>query len=123
MNKGKEICDKLKEIRLKIAEENGIPLEEHECNFQGNCIGTCPRCEAEAQYLEQELSRRHKLGKAAILAGISLSIASCTVEGDIENPYTNNEDSTNRTQQSIYKGEQPTNVTEDLIVDTLPNQK
>ena len=87
--KGKDICHQLKEIRNRIATENGIPLEEHECHYNGPCSGTCPRCDAELQYLERELGRRGKLGKAAIVAGVTLGLAvtSCTTEGD---PYEPN---------------------------------
>lgn len=83
-NHGKDICNQLKEIRKQIASENDIPLEEHECHFDGPCKGTCPRCDAELQYLETELGRRGKLSKAAIVAGVTLSLAAsaCTTEGD-----------------------------------------
>ena len=81
---GKDICKQLKEIRRQIATENDIPLEEHECHYDGPCKGTCPRCDAELQYLETELGRRGKLSKAAIVAGVTLSLAAsaCTTEGD-----------------------------------------
>ena len=83
-NNGKDICNQLKEIRKQIASENDIPLEEHECHYDGPCKGTCPRCDAELQYLEKELGRRGKLSKAAIMAGVTLSLAAsaCTTEGD-----------------------------------------
>lgn len=83
-NHGKDICNQLKEIRKQIASENDIPLEEHECHYDGPCKGTCPRCDAELQYLETELGRRGKLSKAAIVAGVTLSLAAsaCTTEGD-----------------------------------------
>ena len=87
---GKNICSQLKEIRRRVADENGIPLEQHECTYDGDCDGTCPRCEAEVKYLEQELHRRMTLGKAAAVAGVALSMAaftSCT-EGKVEEPLT-----------------------------------
>ena len=82
---GKDICKQLKDIRQQIASENDIPLEEHECHYDGPCNGTCPRCDAELQYIENELGRRGKLGKAAIVAGMTLGLAavSCTTEGDV----------------------------------------
>ena len=82
--KGKDICKQLKDIRRQIASDNDIPLEEHECHYDGPCKGTCPRCDAELQYLETELGRRGKLSKAAIVAGVTLSLAAsaCTTEGD-----------------------------------------
>ena len=83
-NYGKDLCKQLKDIRRQIASDNDIPLEEHECHYDGPCKGTCPRCDAELQYLEKELGRRGKLSKAAIVAGVTLSLAAsaCTTEGD-----------------------------------------
>lgn len=75
--RGKSICKQLKAVRQHIAEENHIPLEQRECTYDGPCRGTCPRCEAEVQYLERALASRLKLGKAATVAGLSLSLAAC----------------------------------------------
>lgn len=78
---GKEKCRILKEIRQKIADENEIPYVTQECHHQGNCSGTCPRCESELRYLEQQLERRAALGKritvAALCAGMAFSGAAC----------------------------------------------
>lgn len=73
MNPGKNKCAYLKEIRKRIATENGIPLEQRECTFKGECSGTCPFCEAEMRYIEKELHKRRTLGKAVTVAGIALS--------------------------------------------------
>lgn len=64
-------------MRRRIADENGIQLEIKECTFKGECRGTCPRCEAEVQYLESELEKRIRLGKVATVAGVALGLASC----------------------------------------------
>lgn len=72
--KGKEKCKALKEIRRKIAEENDIAYAVSECTYQGECKGTCPKCEAELRYLERELELRKNLGKAVVVAGISAGI-------------------------------------------------
>ena len=50
---GKEKCRILKEIRRRIAEENDIALVTRECSYQGECRGSCPRCEAELRALEE----------------------------------------------------------------------
>ena len=71
--KGKNKCKILKEIRQKIADENDIPFVTSECTHKGDCRGTCPYCEAEVRYLEQELSKRRSLGKAVTVAGIAVS--------------------------------------------------
>lgn len=72
--KGKEKCKALKQIRQKIAEQNDIAYAVSECTFQGECKGTCPKCEAELRYLERELAIRKNLGKAVVVAGISAGI-------------------------------------------------
>lgn len=73
--KGKEKCKALKELRQRIAEENDIEFAVSECTHQGDCKGTCPKCEAELRYLERELERRTRLGKAVVLAGLSTCLA------------------------------------------------
>lgn len=74
MDNGKKICSQLKEIRNEIARENNIPLDSKECTYEGPCNGTCPHCDAELKYLENELSRRSSLGKAAIVAGMTVGM-------------------------------------------------
>ena len=72
MAKGKQTCKILKEIRKQIAAENDIELVTSECTYHGDCKGTCPKCEAEVRYLERELEKRQRMGKAAVFAGMSL---------------------------------------------------
>ena len=72
---GKERCKILKELRQQIAQSNDIELAIEECQYQGECAGTCPRCEAEVRYLEQELAKRQKLGRAVVIAGIAATVA------------------------------------------------
>ena len=71
MARGKQTCKILKEIRRQIAEANGIEFATSECRYKGDCLGTCPKCEAEVRYLEQQLRTRSLAGKAIALAGIS----------------------------------------------------
>lgn len=84
---GKNRCRILKEIRKKIADENGIEYVVSECKYKGDCLGTCPKCEAEVQYLERELANRRSLGRrvaiAGIAAGITLAATGCSE--DIKN--------------------------------------
>lgn len=75
MERGKQICRILKDIRVKIAQENDIEFITSECTHKGDCAGTCPKCEAEVRYLESQLARRHASGRQMRLAGISLGIA------------------------------------------------
>lgn len=71
---GKNKCKILKEIRRQIAEENEIDLVIEECRHKGECKGTCPRCESEVRYLENEIEKRRRNGKRIALAGISAGI-------------------------------------------------
>jgi len=73
MPKGKRTCKILKEIRQRIAEENDIELIVSECTYQGDCFGTCPKCEAEVRYLERELAKRQAWGKAAVISGMAMT--------------------------------------------------
>ena len=74
MARGKQTCKILKEIRRQIAEANGIEFATSECRYKGDCRGTCPKCEAEVRYLEQQLRARSLAGKAVALAGISAGV-------------------------------------------------
>lgn len=71
MARGKQTCKILKEIRRQIAEANDIEFVTSECRYKGDCLGTCPKCEAEVRYLEQQLRSRQLAGKLINLAGIS----------------------------------------------------
>ena len=91
---GKQKCKILKEIRQRIADENDIPYVTQECTHKGNCRGTCPKCESELRYLEQQLQKRQTMGKkvalAALCAGMTFSVAACgpadpvPTAGDVE---------------------------------------
>ena len=76
MDKGKNTCKILKEIRRQIAEANDIEFITSECRYQGDCLGTCPKCEAEVRYLEQQLEKKRLAGKAATIIGVSMGITS-----------------------------------------------
>ena len=75
MERGKEICKALKEIRRQIAKENDIEYVTSECRHKGDCSGTCPKCEAEVRYLEEELESRRRLGLATKVVGLSIGLA------------------------------------------------
>ena len=73
---GKKICQSLREIRLRIANANDIDYMPAVCTHEGDCSGTCPRCESELRYIERQLSRRSAMGKKVALAGLALGAAS-----------------------------------------------
>lgn len=78
---GKEKCRLLKQIRKEIAETNGIVYLTSECSFDGECEGTCPKCDAEIRYLDSEIQRLAQEGKSISLSGLTLcaidSITNC----------------------------------------------
>ena len=78
MTRGKSICNVLKTIRKQIAKANEIKYEPRECHHKGECRGTCPACEAEVRYIEQQLVIRRQLGKAVALMGISAGLSALT---------------------------------------------
>ncbi len=79
MKQGKNTCKILKEIRRQIAEANDIEFITSECRYQGDCLGTCPKCEAEVRYLEQQLEKKRLAGKAATIIGVSMGITSLAI--------------------------------------------
>lgn len=84
---GKSKCKILKDIRREIAKQNDIEYITSECKFQGECSGTCPKCEAEVKYLEDELAKRKNAGKAIAVAGIAaalmIGISGCTPDNPL----------------------------------------
>ena len=67
---GRKICNALRAIRKKIAKENGITYMDDECTSKGPCRGTCPRCDAEIYYLNEELRKKRERGEKIIISDI-----------------------------------------------------
>ena len=92
MEKGREICKVLKNVRQKIANENGISYHPEECHHKGECTGTCPACEEEIRFLERELKVRKGNGfgmrVAGIAAGICATVMPVTVAAQNVSPYS-----------------------------------
>lgn len=113
---GKSKCKILKDIRRQIAAENDIEFVTSECKYQGECTGTCPKCEAEVRYLEQELAKRQMAGKAVAVAGIAAAIvvstAGCLPSTTMGAPVVYPETS----QSTPATGDVPTSNGEDLTV-------
>ncbi|WP_438638657.1 carboxypeptidase-like regulatory domain-containing protein [Muribaculum intestinale] len=120
MARGKQTCKILKEIRRQIAEANGIEFATSECRYKGDCLGTCPKCEAEVRYLEQQLRARSLAGKAVALAGISAAALAMLMS-------ISTEAQTQQERQTFMKGSIPA-MTDTITVkgivlsgDTLPD--
>lgn len=104
---GKAKCKILKEIRRQIAENNDIAYTVYECPHKGDCKGTCPTCEAEVAYLENELNKRRALGKTVLVAGLAASIM-VTSTGCVDSLFST---STQGAPEAIYTEE----TTEDQV--------
>ena len=83
---GKSKCKVLKDIRKKIAEANDIAYVTSDCKYKGECAGTCPKCEAEVRYLEEELAKRKNLGKIVAVAGIAATLVVASAGCDLTLP-------------------------------------
>lgn len=119
MKRGKQTCKILKDIRRQIAEANDIEFITSECQYQGDCLGTCPKCEAEVRYLEQQLERKRMAGKAITILGISAGLAAMapmTSCSGSPNKGTNQETISDSANTSIMFGE----VCPTPIEDTIP---
>ena len=83
MTRGKQTCKILKEIRRQIAEANDIEFITSECQYQGDCLGTCPKCEAEVRSLEQQLLNRQRSGLSVKIVGVSLGLSAALISSPL----------------------------------------
>lgn len=69
---GKEKCRQLKRLRANIAKAYEIGgFEFEECDFQGECAGTCPACDEELKQLTKLIEEaKNRDGKRRILYGL-----------------------------------------------------
>ncbi len=116
---GKEKCNFLKQLRNKAAKDNGIDYFSEECKFKGNCIGTCPKCEAELKELTKKINEKNnKKGIVGLGIGIAaLGLVGCTdtsnlgddivglVATDTSTEYSSIESNESYTEDSILDNE------------------
>lgn len=82
-NIGKKKCEVLKKVRKAVADAHGIAYEPAVCTHEGECKGTCPKCEAEVRYIETEIKKKYgeMTKKAAVTVGTvvttGMALASC----------------------------------------------
>ena len=96
MKRGKYVCKTLKAIRKQVADANEIQYEPTECTYEGDCLGTCPKCEQEVRYIERQLNIRRALGKAVSVAGVAmgLGLSAAPVQSLAQESYVKDADST-----------------------------
>ena len=104
MARGKQTCKILKEIRRQIAEANDIEFVTSECRYKGDCLGTCPKCEAEVRYLEQQLRSRQLMGKAVVLAGLSAGMIALSGCSGTSNQTTDDSDTQQGEPTELLEG-------------------
>ena len=91
MIKGKDKCAFLRLVRADIADKYGLDYAPAECKHKGDCSGTCPKCDAELKFIQEQLDERgikdvdfmHEL-----VEGVDNSDDSI-LEGDICTPENN----------------------------------
>ena len=90
MDKCKITCETLKAIRKQVADANGIVYTPAKCDFEGVCTGTCPACESEREYIENQLSLKRKAGNIVKIAGLVTSLTTlaplATVAQEMNSP-------------------------------------
>lgn len=69
-NNGKDKCEYLRNLRIKIAEANGIDYTPVECHHEGNCQGFCLACDAEMDYITRELEKKVEHREPVKLSGL-----------------------------------------------------
>ncbi len=79
MNKHRKKCEHLKEIRKNVADALGVELNQSICTFEGECKGTCPKCEQE----EQKLSKALFLKGTAVAASAAILLTGCAADPDV----------------------------------------
>ena len=84
---GKEKCEILRHIRQDVADRYGLQYTPTECKHQGDCSGTCPKCDAELEDLQRQLASRG-IEDVDLLLGIPIEppVTSCheeVLEGDV----------------------------------------
>ena len=105
MAKGKSTCKLLKDIRLKIADANGISYQPKECHHEGDCAGTCPACEEEIRYLERELKARKGNGFGMKVAGIAAGICATVMPMTAAAQVVKSDSTANRPVHTAKKGD------------------
>ena len=79
---GRQKCEIINQIRLKVAKNNGIDFVIYDCTFDGECNGRCQKSDSELNYLEGELEKRLDAGVKLNLKGVF------ALDGDIKTQHS-----------------------------------
>ncbi len=82
--RGKDKCELLKTIRKDVAEKYDLEYVPEECQYQGDCSGTCPKCEAELVDLQRQLEARGIVDINALGIGTVVGVSDEPFEDDYE---------------------------------------
>lgn len=89
---GKDKCNILKAVRVKIAALNGIEYIPNQCLHEGPCPGTCPACEAEAENLMMQLFEKEVNGTPIkVDTNILAELDNLVCSSNLMNPNNTNE--------------------------------
>ena len=84
---GRDICKEMKKFRERLANEHGIPgFEYKECDFEGDCQGFCPACDAEAKKLFELLKEKDPINKVNVSDLEKVEIPKDVLAGKIVEP-------------------------------------
>ena len=120
MKRGKKICKTLKEVRMQVAKANDIKYAPTECRYEGDCAGTCPKCESEVRWLEQQLQLRRQLGKAVAVVGVSMGLAALAAcDGNVSNRTAGEVDVIHDTLTEVNTAAAPCATDSNTVPDTM----
>ncbi len=69
---GKDKCEYLRNLRVRIAEANGIDYVPAECHHEGDCPGFCPVCDGEMEFIAKALEEKANRGENIKLSGLQV---------------------------------------------------
>ncbi len=125
----KEKCRELKSIRKKMAEKLGVELNQTECTYEGECRGTCPKCQSEEKKLNRVLLSGAVAATVIALSGCAPEVSGLVeaptpsvieLDGDVDNPGANKITKEPLMGDVVYVGDPDTGISEPVINDPDP---
>ena len=105
---------------MQVAKANDIKYAPTECHYEGDCAGTCPKCEGEVRWLEQQLQLRRQLGKAVAVVGVSMGLAALTAcDGKFSNRTAGEAEIAPDSLSEVNSAADPCATSPDTVPDSL----